>query len=104
MDEGGGRGAVSLADVPESARRFLPHADDTSFQTSEIQPGFNFSFAAQLEEWGLRSEADQLRRTLFHELNERRNLTFQTPAAFDANRLTARAILNMRPLSVWWMT
>ncbi len=104
LDEGCGKGAVSLAAVPKSARRFLPHTDDTSFQTSEIQPGFNFSFAAQLEEWGLNLEADRLRRTLFQELYERRNLIFQTPAAFDAASPTARAILNMRPLSVWWMT
>ncbi len=51
LDEGKGMGAVSLARVPDTARQFLPHTDDTSFQTSEIQPGFNFSFAAQLEEW-----------------------------------------------------
>lgn len=104
LDEGGGMGAVSLANVPKSARRFLPHSDDTSFQTSENQPGFNFSLCAQLEEWGLNSEADQLRRSLYRELYEKRNLIYQTPAAFDATGPTARAILNMRPLSVWWMT
>ena len=102
--EGRGMGAVSLADIRPDARARLPHIDDTSFQTSEIQPGFNFSLAAQLEEWGLRREADTLRRALHHQLHEARNLIYQTPAAFDAGRPTARAILNMRPLSVWWMT
>ena len=102
--EGHGQGAVSLADIPASARAHLPHTDDTSFQTSEIQPGFNFSLAAQLEEWGLRAEADTLRRALHRELYLERNLIFQTPAAYDVGAPTARAILNMRPLSVWWMT
>ena len=101
--EGRGMGAVSLARIPEASRRHLPHTDDTSFQTSEIQPGFNFSLAAQLEEWGLDTEADTLRRALHHELHHRRNLGFQTPAAFDTGGLTARAVLNMRPLSIWWM-
>ncbi|MCK0167208.1 non-lysosomal glucosylceramidase [Jannaschia sp. S6380] len=101
---GRGMGAVSLADIPPTARHLLPHADDRSFQTSEIQPGFNFSFAAQLEEWDLRAEADTLRRALYRELHERRNLAFQSPAAFDVETPTARAILNMRPLSIWWMT
>lgn len=104
LREGRGMGAVSLASIPEGARRYLPHADDRSFQTSEIQPGFNFSLAAQMEEWGLREEADTLRRTLHRELHERRNLAFQTPAAFDAGAPTVRAILNMRPLSIMWMT
>jgi non-lysosomal glucosylceramidase len=52
QQDGRGIGAVSLARITDAARRHLPHTDDTGFQTSEIQPGFNFSFAAQLEEWG----------------------------------------------------
>lgn len=104
LEEGRGEGAVSLAKVPGSAVSSLPHKDDTSFQTKEIQPGFNFSFAAQLEEWGLRDEANILRKALHRELHENRNLAYQTPAAFDPSTDTCRAILNMRPLSVWWMT
>jgi len=104
LQAGQGMGAVSLAAIPEAARQHLPHKDDTSFQTSEIQPGFNFSLAAQMEEWGMFSEADHLRRALHYELYVKRNLIYQTPAAFDVQGLTARAILNMRPLSVWWMT
>ena len=100
---GGGEGAVSLAEIPSEALAKLPHQDDTSFQTREIQPGFNFSFAAQLEEWGLMVEAEQLRKALYHELYVRRNLVFQTPAAFDKGQLSCRAILNMRPLAAWWM-
>lgn len=103
LQAGQAMGAVSLAAIPDAARAHLPHQDDTSFQTSEIQPGFNFSLAAQMEEWGLIAEADHLRRALHHELYVKRNLVFQTPAAFDVQGLTARAILNMRPLSVWWM-
>jgi non-lysosomal glucosylceramidase len=104
LGEGRGEGVVSLAKVPGSAFASLPHKDDTSFQTKEIQPGFNFSFAAQLEEWGLSDEANTLRKALHRELYEKRNLVYQTPAAFDASTNTCRAILNMRPLSVWWMT
>jgi len=39
--------------IPDAARAHLPHQDYTSLQPSEIQTGFNFSFAAQLEERGL---------------------------------------------------
>ena len=103
LEAGQGQGAVSLARVPDSARAHLPHQDDTTFQTAEIQPGFNFSLAAQFEAWGMDAEADHLRRVLHHELHVARNLAFQTPAAFDAGRPTCRAVLNMRPMSVWWM-
>ena len=104
LDAGGREGAVSISQIPPSAAASLPHQDDTSFQTSEIQPGFNFSLAAQLEAWGLAAEAGELRRSLHRELYERRNLIFQTPAAYDRGRRTCRAIMNMRPLSVWWMS
>ena len=104
LDAGGGEGAVSISRIPPAASTCLPHQDDTSFQTSEIQPGFNFSLAAQLESWGLGAEAEQLRRALQRELYERRNLIYQTPAAFDRGGQTCRAIMNMRPLSVWWMS
>ncbi len=103
LEAGGGEGAVSLTGIPDDAMALLPHQEDTSFQTAEIQPGFNFSYAAQLEAWNLFSEADVLRRALCRELHERRNLLFQTPAAFDRGRPTCRAILNMRPLAAWWI-
>ena len=103
LEEGAGEGAVSLANMPAGATAALPHQDDTTFQTKEIQPGFNFSLAAQLESWGLVVEADRLRRALYDQLYVKRNLVFQTPAAIDQGRLTCRAILNMRPLAVWWM-
>ena len=102
-DAGGGEGAVSLSKIPREALAYLPHQDDTSFQTAEIQPGFNYSLAAQLEEWGLDSEADELRKSLYQEMYVKRNLVFQTPAAYDRNRMTCRAVLNMRPLAAWWM-
>ncbi len=100
---GGGEGAVSLAGIPDDAMSLLPHQEDTSFQTAEIQPGFNFSYVAQLESWGLSDEADVIRRALYRELYERRNLVFQTPAAFDRGLPTCRAVLNMRPLAAWWI-
>ncbi len=103
LEAGGGEGAVSLTGIPDDAMALLPHQEDTSFQTAEIQPGFNFSYAAQLESWGLSSEADMLRRALCRELHEKRNLVFQTPAAFDRGRQTCRAVLNMRPLAAWWI-
>ena len=103
LEAGGGEGVVSLARIPEAAIALLPHQEDTSFQTAEIQPGFNFSYAAQLEAWGLTDEADTVRRALYRELYEKRNLVFQTPAAFDRGMSTCRAILNMRPLAAWWL-
>ena len=102
IDEGGGEGAVSLACLPENGTESLPHSDDTSFQTAEIQPGFNMSFAAQLECWDLNAEANTVRKALFDELYVRRNLVFQTPAAFDRGTMSCRAILNMRPMAAWW--
>lgn len=102
-EAGGGEGAVSLSAIPASAQDHLPHKADSSFQTAEIQPGFNYSFAAQLAAWGLTDEADRLYRALHEQLHVRRNLVFQTPAAYDRGRLTCRAILNMRPLAAWWM-
>ena len=81
----------------------LPHKDDPTFQTAEIQPGFNFSLAAQLEAWGLGAEAETLRKALHHQLHERRNLVFQTPAAFDRASLRCRAVLNLRPMAAWWI-
>ncbi len=103
LDAGHGEGAVSLSGVPAAAMSLLPHQDDTSFQTAEIQPGFNFSLAAQLETWGLETEADRLRSALHRELHEVRNLVFQTPAAYDCGAMTCRAVLNMRPMAAWWL-
>lgn len=103
IEAGGGEGAVSLSNIPAEAQDRLPHKADASFQTSEIQPGFNYSLAAQLASWGLAEEADRLYRALHRELHLRRNLVFQTPAAFDRGGLSCRAILNMRPLAAWWM-
>jgi non-lysosomal glucosylceramidase len=103
LEAGGGEGAVSLTGLSDAARSLLPHQDDPTFQTAEIQPGFNFSLAAQLAAWGLHEEADHLRRALYHQLYEERNLVFQTPAAFDRSSLSCRAVLNMRPLAAWWI-
>lgn len=103
LEAGGGEGAVSLTGLSEAAISHLPHQDDPTFQTAEIQPGFNFSLAAQLESWRLAEEADQLRRALYRQLYETRNLVFQTPAAYDRTSGTCRAILNMRPLAAWWL-
>ena len=103
LDAGGGEGAVSLSAIPAEAREHLPHKADSSFQTSEIQPGFNYSFAAQLAAWGLTEQADTLYRALHQQAHVRRNLVFQTPAAYDRDRMSCRAILNMRPLAAWWM-
>ena len=103
MEAGGGEGAVSLTGISDAALGKLPHQDDPPFQTAEIQPGFNFSLAAQFDSWELKTEADQLRRALYHQLYEKRNLVFQTPAAFDRGSKSCRAILNMRPLAAWWI-
>ena len=102
VEAGGGEGAVSITGLSDAALSSLPHQDDTTFQTSEIQPGFNFSLAAQLDHWGMAQEAVSLRAAMYHQLHERRNLSFQTPAAFDRGAMTCRAILNMRPMAAAW--
>ncbi len=103
VEAGRGEGAVSLTGLSDAALARLPHQDGPTFQTAEIQPGFNFSLAAQLESWHLNDEADRLRLALYRQLYEKRNLVFQTPAAFDRGARTCRAILNMRPMAAWWI-
>jgi uncharacterized protein (DUF608 family) len=75
---------------------------DPTFQAAEVLVGFNLSFAAQLEAWGLAQEADMVRRALYKEIYEDRNLAFRTPAAIDLAHRTHRAPMNMRPLAVWY--
>ena len=77
LEAGSGEGAVSLAVIPDTAFSALPHQDDPTFQTAEIQPGFNFSLAAQLEEWDQWNEAETLRKSLYQELSVKRNLVFK---------------------------
>jgi len=103
VEAGCGEGAVSLTGLSDADLSRLPHQDDPTFQTAEIQPGFNFSLAAQLDSWHLNQEADRLRLALYRQLYEKRNLVYQTPAAFDLSSLSCRAVLNMRPMAAWWI-
>ena len=75
---------------------------DPTVQAGEVLIGCNLSFAAQLEAWGLAGEADILRRALYKEIYEDRNLAFRTPAAIDLAQRTHRAPMNMAPLAVWY--
>ena len=102
LEAGKGLGAVNVAmpggrDVPRVSED-IPE----SFQRSEVIVGINFSFAAQLESWGLAEEAERVRRALYEQLYEKRALFFRVPAAYDIATPTYRAAMNMRPLAVWF--
>ena len=99
---GQGKGVVNVA-MPEG--RKIPWITDDvpeSFQRTEVIVGINFSFAAQLDSWGLTDEAQRLRTALYGEIYEQRALFFRVPAAFDITTPTYRAAMNMRPLSAWF--
>ncbi len=99
---GQGRGAVTLATRDGHMIAGTADGVDPTFQAGEVLIGFNLSFAAQLENWRLADEADILRRALYKEIYEDRNLAFRTPAAIDLAHRTHRAPMNMRPLAVWY--
>lgn len=63
--DGRGEGPVSRTGLSEAALATLPLLDDTTFHPSEIQPGFIFSLAAQLDPRGITAAADRLPRELF---------------------------------------
>jgi len=75
---------------------------DPTVQAAEVLIGCNFSFAAQLEAWDLAHEADMLRRALYKEIYEDRNLAFRTPAAIDLTHRRHRAPMNMAALAAWY--
>ena len=74
---------------------------DASFQTSEALVGINLAFAAELQAFGLTSEAAEVRRALFAEVVERRGLLYRLPAAIDLEAEVFRAPMNLRPLAAW---
>ena len=71
-------------------------------QAGEVMIGLNLSFAAQLECWGLAHEADMVRRAIYKEIYQDRNLAFRTPGAIDLHRRTHRGPMNMAALAVWY--
>ncbi len=112
---GQGRGAVTLAKAQNALQAIPiltgePLADErpasdpqaSELQAGEVLIGCNLSFAAQLECWGLAPEADIVRRAIYKEIYQDRNLAFRTPTAIDLHRRTHRAPMNMAALAVWY--
>jgi non-lysosomal glucosylceramidase len=99
---GQGRGAITLATRDGKMIAGTATDADPTVQTAEVLIGANLSFAAQLEAWGLTDEADILRRALYKEMYEDRNLAFHTPAAIDLAARSHRAPMNIRSLAVWY--
>lgn len=99
---GQGRGALTLTTRDGKTVAGTASDGDGAIQAGEVLIGCNLSFAAQLEAWGLAGEADILRRALYKEIYEDRNLAFRTPAAIDLAQRTHRAPMNIRPLAVWF--
>ncbi|WP_306260573.1 GH116 family glycosyl hydrolase [Pararhizobium sp. IMCC21322] len=102
---GRGEGAITLANMLPAAIQAVQDDHHIAFQTSECIVGFNFSFAAQLECWGLRHEGQKIRKALYRNLYQR-GMFARTPAAYDVagmeKGLKFRATMNMRPLAVWF--
>ncbi len=99
---GQGRGAVTMATREGNMVAGTASDVDPTVQTAEVIVACNLSFAAQLENWGLTQQADIVRRALYKEIYEDRNLAFRTPAAVDLARRTHRAPMNMAALAVWF--
>lgn len=102
---GNGEGVITLSNMTPTAMLAVQNDHHISFQSSESIVGFNFSFAAQLESWGLKQEGLEIRRALYRNLYQR-GMFARTPAAYDVadmeSGLKFRASMNMRPLSVWY--
>ncbi len=102
--EGGQRqGASLLTGVSAAAKDDVAGHADPNVQVGEILVGITLSFCAQLREWGLDDEADQVRSAIYRELYEDRGLFFRTPAALDVGLPVYRAPMNLRPLAIWMM-
>ncbi len=103
---GHGRGALTLATREGSTvTNMVTSAANNgggAIQVGEVLIGCNLSFAAQLESWDLAQEADIVRRAIYKEIYEDRNLAFRTPAAIDLDRRTHRAPMHMSALAIWY--
>tara|TARA_R110002124_G_scaffold131134_3_gene293209 strand:+ start:1995 stop:4361 length:2367 start_codon:yes stop_codon:yes gene_type:complete len=102
---GQGEGVITLANMSASAVQAVRDDSHIAFQTSETIVGFNFSFAAQLDAWGLTGQAGEIRKALYRNLYQR-GMFARTPAAYDVSDMDSglkfRASMNMRPLAVWY--
>lgn len=102
---GRGEGVITLANMVPEAVQAVKDDHHIAFQTSESIVGFNFSFAAQLESWGLTQEGLEIRKALHRNLYQR-GMFARTPAAYDVDEMESglkfRASMNMRPLAVWY--
>ncbi|HRY23988.1 MAG: hypothetical protein H6852_05080 [Geminicoccaceae bacterium] len=98
---GAGRAARLIVTAAGGPVAHAPGDVDASFQTSEALVGINLAFAAELQAFGLTSEAAEVRRALFAEVVERRGLLYRLPAAIDLEAEVFRAPMNLRPLAAW---
>ncbi len=104
LDRDGGRnGAVNIAGDPEAIAAAVTGIGDVRNQSSESLTAFNLSLAAQLQHFGLLEESEAVLESVHRAIYEERGLWFRTPAAWDPDAATFRAIMNMRPLVVWGM-
>ena len=102
LGAGQGLGVVNVAMPDGKAIPWIADDVPESFQRTEVIVGINYSFAAQLESWGLADEAERVRTALYETLYEKRALFFRIPAAYDIATPTFRAAMNMRPLADWF--
>jgi non-lysosomal glucosylceramidase len=71
-------------------------------QAPEVWVGTTEGFAALLLSEGMKDEAYQTARGLYHVIYERKGYWFRTPEAWDVNG-NFRASMYMRPAAVWAM-
>ncbi len=102
LDRDGGRnGAVNIAVDRETITAAVAGVGDVRNQSAESLTAFNLSLAAQLRHFGLAEESGRVLDSVYRAIYQDRGLWFRTPAAWDPEAATFRAIMNMRPLVIW---
>ena len=98
---GGQLGAVNITGGGQAILDSIAAHGNPAHQTSEVLTGINYAFAAQLKSYGLADESMQVLQAVHRAIYQERGLWFRTPAAYDPEANTFRAIMNLRPLVIW---
>ena len=94
-------GAFNIVGQRDSLLKSAAAYGDAANQSHEVLVGMNFSLANQLRAYGLHHEAEQVLAAVHRAVYEERGLWFRTPAAYDPEAPTFRAVMNLRPLVIW---
>lgn len=99
--DGGKNGAVNIAGDARVITETVASIGDARNQSAETLTAFNLSLAAQLRHYGMEDESERVLTSVHRAIYEERGLWFRTPAAWDPDAATFRAMMNLRPLVIW---